>query len=90
MYVYIQCMHVWIIYRLPGKAYAKRQHIWLTGANEVESKVFSRAILAKVPHNTHTHTHTDQTNTHYNKMLKYLWILLINFLIQYMYACVYV
>nr|GMD18584.1 putative anthocyanin transcriptional regulator [Ipomoea batatas] len=32
---------------LPGKAYAKRQHIWLTGANEVESKVFSRAILAK-------------------------------------------
>nr|ABY26930.1 putative anthocyanin transcriptional regulator [Ipomoea alba] len=32
---------------LPGKAYSKRQHIWLTGANEVESKVFSRAILAK-------------------------------------------
>lgn len=34
--------------RLPGKAYAKRQHVWLTGANEVDSKVFSRAILAKV------------------------------------------
>ncbi|XP_058197863.1 transcription factor BHLH42 isoform X2 [Rhododendron vialii] len=32
---------------LPGKAYAKRQHVWLTGANEVDSKVFSRAILAK-------------------------------------------
>ncbi|XVE77769.1 hypothetical protein DITRI_Ditri13aG0089600 [Diplodiscus trichospermus] len=32
---------------LPGKAYAKRQHIWLTGANEVDSKIFSRAILAK-------------------------------------------
>ncbi|KAF5947921.1 hypothetical protein HYC85_013878 [Camellia sinensis] len=32
---------------LPGKAYAKRQHIWLTGANEVDSKVFTRAILAK-------------------------------------------
>lgn len=35
------------ISRLPGKAYAKRQHIWLTGANEVDSKVFSRTILAK-------------------------------------------
>ena len=34
--------------RLPGKAYARRQHVWLTGANEVDSKTFSRAILAKV------------------------------------------
>ncbi|CAK9151059.1 unnamed protein product [Ilex paraguariensis] len=32
---------------LPGKAYVKRHHVWLTGANEVDSKVFSRAILAK-------------------------------------------
>ncbi|KAI4349528.1 hypothetical protein L6164_010108 [Bauhinia variegata] len=32
---------------LPGKAYARRQHIWLAGANELDSKVFSRAILAK-------------------------------------------
>ncbi|XP_050891212.1 truncated basic helix-loop-helix protein A isoform X2 [Lathyrus oleraceus] len=32
---------------LPGKAYARRQHVWLTGANEVDSKTFSRAILAK-------------------------------------------
>ncbi|XP_056694239.1 transcription factor BHLH42 isoform X2 [Spinacia oleracea] len=32
---------------LPGKAYSKGQHMWLTGANEVDSKVFSRAILAK-------------------------------------------
>ncbi|KAK4418261.1 Transcription factor [Sesamum alatum] len=32
---------------LPGKAYAKRQHIWLTRASEVDSKIFSRAILAK-------------------------------------------
>ncbi|XP_024017340.1 basic helix-loop-helix protein A isoform X1 [Morus notabilis] len=32
---------------LPGKAYEERQHVWLTGANEVESKIFSRAILAK-------------------------------------------
>ncbi|KAL8143129.1 hypothetical protein V2J09_016161 [Rumex salicifolius] len=32
---------------LPGKAYSKRQHVWLTGAHEVDSKVFSRAILAK-------------------------------------------
>ncbi|CAH9112433.1 unnamed protein product [Cuscuta europaea] len=33
--------------RLPGKAYAIQHHLWLTGANEVESKDFSRAILAK-------------------------------------------
>lgn len=32
---------------LPGKAYARRQHVWLTGTNEVDSKTFSRAILAK-------------------------------------------
>ncbi|GAB4829588.1 Transcription factor bhlh42 [Ancistrocladus abbreviatus] len=32
---------------LPGKAYTKRQHVWLTGANEADSKVFLRAILAK-------------------------------------------
>nr|BAM36702.1 bHLH transcriptional factor AN1 homolog [Rosa hybrid cultivar] len=32
---------------LPGKAYTRRQHVWLTGANEVDSKTFSRAILAK-------------------------------------------
>ncbi|KAK8702148.1 hypothetical protein V6N13_020516 [Hibiscus sabdariffa] len=32
---------------LPGKAYARRQHVWLTGADEVDSKTFSRAILAK-------------------------------------------
>ncbi|XP_074312150.1 transcription factor BHLH42 isoform X2 [Silene latifolia] len=32
---------------LPGRAYAKGQHAWLTGANEVDSKEFSRAILAK-------------------------------------------
>ncbi|KAL9263341.1 Transcription factor BHLH42-like protein [Drosera capensis] len=30
-----------------GRAYSKRQHVWLTGANEVDSKIFSRAILAK-------------------------------------------
>ncbi|KAG4913140.1 hypothetical protein JHK82_053725 [Glycine max] len=32
---------------LPGTAYARRQHLWLSGANEVDSKTFSRAILAK-------------------------------------------
>ncbi|XP_078149390.1 basic helix-loop-helix (bHLH) DNA-binding superfamily protein isoform X1 [Carex rostrata] len=32
---------------LPGKAYTKRKHVWLAGANEADSKVFSRAILAK-------------------------------------------
>ncbi|KAF7804758.1 basic helix-loop-helix protein A-like [Senna tora] len=32
---------------LPGKAYARRQHVWLAGANEVDSKTFTRAILAK-------------------------------------------
>ncbi|KAL1832852.1 hypothetical protein ACET3Z_002503 [Daucus carota] len=32
---------------LPGKAYVKRQHLWLKGANEASSKHFTRAILAK-------------------------------------------
>ncbi|KAE8722884.1 Basic helix-loop-helix protein A [Hibiscus syriacus] len=32
---------------LPGKAYARRQHEWLTGADEVDSETFSRVILAK-------------------------------------------
>ncbi|KAJ8636635.1 hypothetical protein MRB53_010902 [Persea americana] len=32
---------------LPGKAYTRRHHVWLTGANEADSRVFSRAILAK-------------------------------------------
>ncbi|KAK4762441.1 hypothetical protein SAY86_008209 [Trapa natans] len=32
---------------LPGKAHSRKQHVWLTGANEVDSKIFSRAILAK-------------------------------------------
>ncbi|KAL8055002.1 hypothetical protein ABFX02_04G027900 [Erythranthe guttata] len=32
---------------LPGKAYSKRQHIWLTKASDADSKAFSRAILAK-------------------------------------------
>ncbi|XP_065861163.1 transcription factor BHLH42 [Euphorbia lathyris] len=32
---------------LPGKAYARRHHVWLAGANEIDSKTFSRAILAK-------------------------------------------
>ncbi|XP_072998292.1 basic helix-loop-helix protein A isoform X2 [Typha latifolia] len=32
---------------LPGKALASRRHVWLTRANEADSKVFSRAILAK-------------------------------------------
>lgn len=32
---------------LPGKAYSKKHHIWIVGANEVDSKVFCRAILAK-------------------------------------------
>ncbi|KAK7378346.1 hypothetical protein VNO80_03785 [Phaseolus coccineus] len=35
---------------LPGTAYARRQHLWLTGANEVDSRTFSRAILAKSAH----------------------------------------
>nr|BCU83576.1 basic helix-loop-helix transcription factor [Dianthus caryophyllus] len=35
---------------LPGRAYANGQHVWLVGANEVDSKHFSRAILAKSAH----------------------------------------
>lgn len=36
------------IFRLPGKAFARREHVWLSKANGVDSKTFSRAILAKV------------------------------------------
>uniref|UniRef100_A0ACD5UXE8 Uncharacterized protein n=1 Tax=Avena sativa TaxID=4498 RepID=A0ACD5UXE8_AVESA len=32
---------------LPGRAFARGGHLWLSRANEVDSKVFSRAILAK-------------------------------------------
>ncbi|CAN8246729.1 unnamed protein product [Cochlearia groenlandica] len=32
---------------MPGKAYARRKYVWLNGANEVDNKIFSRAILAK-------------------------------------------
>nr|WCS41527.1 bHLH transcription factor 3 [Iris laevigata] len=32
---------------LPGKAFETQRHVWLTRANEADSKVFSRAILAK-------------------------------------------
>lgn len=35
-------------FRLPGTTFVKGQHTWLMGANEVDSRVFSRAILAKV------------------------------------------
>ncbi|KAM3216790.1 transcription factor BHLH42 [Capsicum annuum] len=35
---------------LPGKAYSKKHHVWIMGANEVDSKVFCRAILAKSAH----------------------------------------
>nr|BAX02595.1 basic helix-loop-helix [Tricyrtis sp. Shinonome] len=32
---------------LPGKAFAERQHVWFTRANEANRKVFCRTILAK-------------------------------------------
>ncbi|RLN35719.1 hypothetical protein C2845_PM03G24770 [Panicum miliaceum] len=32
---------------LPGEAFARRGYVWLCGANKVDSKVFSRAILAR-------------------------------------------
>ncbi|XP_044964686.1 transcription factor BHLH42 isoform X2 [Hordeum vulgare subsp. vulgare] len=32
---------------LPGRAFARGGHVWLSRANEVDSKAFSRAILAK-------------------------------------------
>ncbi|VFR02109.1 unnamed protein product [Cuscuta campestris] len=49
-------------YGLPGKAYAMQQHIWLTGANEVHSNVFSRAILAKIRFGYHISTEITRTN----------------------------
>ncbi|EMS50232.1 Transcription factor GLABRA 3 [Triticum urartu] len=33
--------------RLPGRAFARGGHVWLSRANEVDSKAFSRAILAR-------------------------------------------
>jgi hypothetical protein len=39
-------------FRLPGEAFVRRAHVWLCGANKADSKVFSRAILARV--RTHT------------------------------------
>uniref|UniRef100_A0A452XZD7 Transcription factor MYC/MYB N-terminal domain-containing protein n=1 Tax=Aegilops tauschii subsp. strangulata TaxID=200361 RepID=A0A452XZD7_AEGTS len=33
---------------LPGRAFARGGHVWLSRANEVDSKAFSRAILARV------------------------------------------
>nr|XP_027189967.1 basic helix-loop-helix protein A isoform X2 [Cicer arietinum] len=50
---------------LPGKAYTRRQHVWLTGANEVDSKTFSRAILAKIP--TIMYTMADPPSTNLNQ-----------------------
>ncbi|XP_011625677.1 basic helix-loop-helix protein A isoform X2 [Amborella trichopoda] len=35
---------------IPGRAASRRHYIWLTGANEEDSKVFTRAILAKSAH----------------------------------------
>nr|XP_043609701.1 basic helix-loop-helix protein A [Erigeron canadensis] len=35
---------------LVGQAYAKQEHLWLTSAHEVDSNVFTRAILAKSAH----------------------------------------
>jgi hypothetical protein len=35
-------------FRLPGEAFVRRAHVWLCGANKADSKVFSRAILARV------------------------------------------
>ncbi|KAG2632815.1 hypothetical protein PVAP13_2NG126200 [Panicum virgatum] len=32
---------------LPGEAFARRGYVWLCGANKVDSKLFSRAILAR-------------------------------------------
>ncbi|ONM52414.1 Transcription factor TT8 [Zea mays] len=32
---------------LPGEAFVRRAHVWLCGANKADSKVFSRAILAR-------------------------------------------
>lgn len=37
-----------LICRMPGKAYARRKQVWMSGVNEVDSKIFSRAISAKV------------------------------------------
>ncbi|KAF6993778.1 hypothetical protein CFC21_010618 [Triticum aestivum] len=47
--------------RLPGRAFAMGGHVWLSRANEVDSKAFSRAILARGK------THTGQPKPEPNK-----------------------
>jgi hypothetical protein len=47
------CMCVLSLFRLPGEAVARGGYVRLCGANKVDSKVFSRAILARV----HTVSH---------------------------------
>ncbi|XP_066398863.1 truncated basic helix-loop-helix protein A-like isoform X2 [Miscanthus floridulus] len=37
----------WFYLMLAGEAFVRRVHVWLCGANKVDSKVFSRAILAR-------------------------------------------
>jgi len=46
-------MCVLSLFRLPGEAVARGGYVRLCGANKVDSKVFSRAILARV----HTVSH---------------------------------
>lgn len=57
--------------RLPGKAYARRQHVWLTGANEVDSKTFSRAILAKVFYLLLIHIYISIKTKSYNSLINH-------------------
>ncbi|CAD5171692.1 unnamed protein product, partial [Musa acuminata subsp. malaccensis] len=36
-----------LFFRLPGKAFADNQHIWLNGSQFANCKMFSRSLLAK-------------------------------------------
>jgi hypothetical protein len=64
-------------FRLPGEAFVRRAHVWLCGANKADSKVFSRAILARV----RTHTVSIlfylffflKKNVWYSSSRKYTW-----------------
>jgi hypothetical protein len=40
--------YFYLLHRLPGRALANKQTIWLCNAQYADSKVFSRSLLAKV------------------------------------------
>lgn len=93
MYVFLHNIRLKVLYRhviyegrnycrLPGKAYSRRQHVWLTGANDVDSKTFSRAILAKVSLPVFLFENLMVKKAKYLEMHQVLFVLLVKFVLQ--------